>query len=957
MDVFIAQRGSRRLVTPNRSMTVKRVTIIDISNNPNTLSLSYADRLWQSWQEDPASVPPAWQDWFAAQEGTAPSAPGYQTSGDTADRALADQNKVDQLVRNFRVRGHRIARLDPLREPPAPPPELTLAYYGFSDTDLDRIFAAGTLSPGDMLPLREILRRLQATYSRFIGVQYMHIDDLTVREWLQTRMEPVENRLELHPEVQRRILQRLIDAEIFEEFIQNKYLGAKRFSLEGGETVIPLLDMAIEHAGQQGLEKVIIGMAHRGRLNVLANIMGKNPRKIFSEFEDADPEQFLGHGDVKYHLGHHSDWITRQGDSVHLSLCFNPSHLEFVGPVALGRVRARQDRDGDQSYEKSMALLIHGDASFIGQGVTQETLNLSQLKSYESGGTLHVVINNQIGFTTNPVDSRSTRYCTDVAKMLQAPIFHVNGEDPEAVAQVVNLAMEFRREWKRDVIIDMYCYRRRGHNETDEPAFTQPVMYGAIRKRPSVRAGYLDRLTRTGHISLKMAEAMVVERRQRLQETLDEVRSSKTKVKPKVERRRVLGPVWREFQGGPEPAGPPVLTGVPRARLVEILEQTATVPAEFTPHKKIERLLKLRGAIARGEQSVDWSAGEALAFGSLAMEGHPVRLSGQDSQRGTFSHRHSVLHDTRNGAEFAPLQHLASGQGPVNTINSPLSEVAVLAFEYGYSLTYPEALVMWEAQFGDFCNVAQPIIDQFITSGENKWGMLSGLVLMLPHGMEGMGPEHSSGRLERFLSLAAGDNIQIANPTTPAQLFHLLRRQVWRHWRKPLVILTPKSMLRHPQCVSALDDFEEGSFQPVLADPSEPDPDTVDRVLVCSGKVYYDLVAEREARGRHDVAILRLEQPYPLPASAFAAAVGRYRDDTEFLWVQEDPANMGVWPYLRYRFGERLLGRPLRGVCRPESASPATGSAAAHKIELALLMDRVFGPVQGPGLITGAWGT
>ncbi|HPF69065.1 MAG TPA: 2-oxoglutarate dehydrogenase E1 component [Candidatus Krumholzibacteria bacterium] len=925
--------------------------------NPNTLSLSYADRLWQAWQQDPASVPAAWAAWFATQGGAAPADAGYHLSGHAGERDLADQNKVDQLVRNYRVRGHRLAKLNPLADPPPPPPELTLDYYGFTEADLDRVFAAGTLSPGDMLPLREILRRLQATYARYIGVQYMHIDDLRVREWLQGRMEPGENRVELHPEVQRRILQRLIDAENFEEFIQNKYLGAKRFSLEGGETVIPLLDMAVEHAGQQGVEKVIIGMAHRGRLNVLANILGKNPRKIFAEFEDADPEQFLGHGDVKYHLGHHSDWTTRQGDVVHLSLCFNPSHLEFVSPVALGRVRARQDRIGDVDHAQSMAILIHGDASFIGQGVTQETLNLSQLKGYESGGALHVVINNQIGFTTDPEDARSTRYCTDVAKMLQAPVFHVNGEDPEAVAQVVSLALDFRREWRRDVIIDMYCYRRRGHNETDEPAFTQPLMYEAIRRMPTVRAGYLARLTKSGHITMEMAETMAVERRQVLQGILDEVRETRGEAKEPVKRRHVLGPVWKEYQGGPEPGGPPVITGVPRERLTAILESIARTPDGFTPHRKIERLLEQRAAIARGEQPVDWAAAEQLAFGTLAREGHPVRLSGQDCQRGTFSHRHSVLHDVKTGAEHAPLQHLAPDQAPVVTINSPLSEVGVLAFEYGYSLTYPEALVMWEAQFGDFSNVAQPIIDQFITSGESKWGMLSGLVMMLPHGMEGMGPEHSSARLERFLSLAAEDNLQIAYPTTPAQMFHLLRRQVWRHWRKPLVILTPKSLLRHPDCTSSLDELCEGAFQPVLADPTAPDPAQVTRVLVCSGKIYFDLVAERARRGRGDVAILRLEQPYPLPGSAFIHAVREYGDDTEFLWVQEEPANMGVWPYLRYRFGERLLGRPLLGACRPEAASPATGSAAAHKIELALLMDRVFGPVHGTGLITGAWGT
>jgi len=928
----------------------------DNAPDPNTLSLSYADRLWHSWRADPASVPAAWRDWFASQEGAAPASPAWQVSGHPADRALDDQNKVDQLVRNYRVRGHGIARLDPLREPPPPPPELTLEYYGFGDDDLDRVFAAGTLSPGDMLPLREILRRLQATYSRFIGVQYMHIDDLAVRQWLQSRMEPTGNRLDLEPEVQRRILQRLIDAEIFEEFIQNKYVGAKRFSLEGGETVIPLLDLAIEHAGRQGLDKIVIGMAHRGRLNVLANILDKSPRKIFAEFEDVDAEQSLGFGDVKYHLGHHSDWTTQQGAVVHLSLCFNPSHLEFVGPVAVGRVRARQDRVGDTRYEKSMAILIHGDASFIGQGVTQETLNLSQLAGYECGGTLHVVINNQIGFTTDPGEARSTRYCTDVARMLQTPVFHVNGEDPEAVAQVVGLALDFRREWRRDVIIDMYCFRRRGHNETDEPAFTQPVMYEAIRRRPSVRAGYLDRLTRSGDITMEMAGQMAVDRRQRLQTTLDEVRDTRNGAKPKVERKRVLGPVWKEYQGGPEPGGPPVLTGVARARLEGILRSLAAVPAGFTPHKKIERLLEQRRAVADGGQPVDWAAAESLAYGSLALEGHPVRLSGQDSQRGTFSHRHSVLHDARTGATHASLQHLGAGQAPVSTINSPLSEVAVLGFEYGYSLTYPEALVIWEAQFGDFCNVAQPIIDQFITSGETKWGMLSGLVLMLPHGMEGMGPEHSSARLERFLSLAAADNIQVANPTTPAQLFHLLRRQVWRHWRKPLVIMTPKSLLRHPECVSNLDELTGGAFRPVLADPAGSAPAGVTRVLMCSGKVYYDLLEERRRRGRQDVDILRLEQPYPLPASALLEAVERYHDGTELLWVQEEPANMGVWPYLRYRFGERFLGRPLVGVCRPEAASPATGSAGAHKIELALLMDRVFGPVKGPGLITGAWG-
>jgi len=923
--------------------------------HPNTLSLSYADRLWQSWQDDPESVPVAWRDWFAAQEGTAPGEAAYKVSGADHDRQLADQNKVDQLVRNFRVRGHRLANLDPLGKPEDPPPELTLDYYGFGQEDLGRIFSAGTLSPGDMLPLGEILRKLQATYSRFIGVQYMHIDDLQVRTWLQTRMEAAENRITLHEEVQERILQRLIDAEIFEEFIQNKYLGAKRFSLEGAETLIPLLDMVIEHTGQQGVDKVIIGMAHRGRLNVLANILGKNPRTIFQEFEDMDAETFLGHGDVKYHLGHHSDWTTRQGDKVHLALCFNPSHLEFVTPVALGRVRARQDRLGDTGRVKSMAVVIHGDAAFAGQGVIQESLNLSELEGYSTGGTLHVVVNNQVGFTTDPEDGRSTRYCTDVAKMLQVPIFHVNGEDPEAVAQVVSLALDFRREWGRDVIIDMYCYRRRGHNETDEPAFTQPLMYKAIAQQKPVREGYLKRLTSTGSLTVERAEKMAADRRQRLQDILDQVREAPPEVLPRDERQRVLGPVWKGYMGGPEPGGPPVLTGVPKERLATILHDLAQYPEDFKANRKIVRLLKQRQAMAAGEQPLDWAAAEALAFGTLACEGYPVRLSGQDSQRGTFSHRHSVLHDSGDGKTYAPLGHLAADQAKVETLNSPLSEVAVLGFEYGYSLTYPEALVLWEAQFGDFVNVAQPIIDQFITSAEGKWGMLSGLVMLLPHGFEGLGPEHSSARLERFLQLAAEDNLQIANPTTPAQMFHLLRRQMWRLWRKPLVVMTPKSLLRHPDCTSSLEDLADGVFHPVLPDANAPDPAAVERVLLCSGKVYYDLEQERKRLGRDDVAILRLEQPYPLPASALAGAMSEYPGEAALIWVQEEPANMGVWPYLRYRFGERLLGRPLRGVCRPEAPSPATGSVASHKLELCLLLDQVFGPLEALGAGSHPW--
>lgn len=925
------------------------------SQTPNTLSLFYADRLYRDWQADPGSVPPPWAEYFRRLDGPPTDAIGAPGVGPAATQAdLASQNLVDQLIRNYRVRGHRIARLNPLADPPPAPPELTLAYYGFTEDDLDRVFSAGTLAPGAMLPLREIVRRVQATYARYIGVQYMHIDDLHCREWLQERMEGPENRIELHPDVQERILQRLVDAELFEEFIQNKYLGAKRFSLEGAETLIPLLDMAIEHAGQQGLDNVVIGMAHRGRLNVLANIMGKSPQRIFQEFEDADAESFLGHGDVKYHQGHHSDWTTRQGHLVHMSLCFNPSHLEFVSPVAVGRIRARQDRTDDADRRRSMAIQIHGDAAFIGQGVIQETLNLSELAGYRTGGSLHVVVNNQIGFTTDPDEARSSRYCTDVAKMLQVPVFHVNGEDPEAVAQVVSLALDYRREFRRDVIIDMYCYRRRGHNETDEPAFTQPLLYKQIRKRESVRLGYLDRLTRNGSITEDQAERMVRDRRTRLQEILDDVRESEESRKPPAERPRVLGPVWKEYSGGPVPLGPPVHTGVERETLARLLEAASSHPDDFHPHRKIERLLDQRRAMAAGEKPLDWAAGEALAFGSLAAEGHPIRLCGQDSQRGTFSQRHAVLHDVENGAVHVPLQHVREGQGRVDFVNSPLSEIAALGFEYGYSLTYPEALVAWEAQFGDFCNVAQPIIDQFIASGESKWGMLSGLVLLLPHGFEGMGPEHSSARLERFLNLAAEDNLQIANPTTPAQYFHVLRRQVLRHWRKPLVLMTPKSLLRHPECVSDLDDFAAAHFRTVLPDPDVGD--RVSRIVLCSGKVYYDLLAERRRQERDDVALVRLEQLYPFPERSLRAVLAELPDDVPLIWAQEEPANMGVWPFLRYRGGGELLGRPLLGACRPEAASPATGSAAAHQVELRHLLDAVFGEFEETqGLITGTW--
>jgi 2-oxoglutarate dehydrogenase E1 component len=856
------------------------------------------------------------------------------------------QNKVDQLIRNYRVRGHNIAHVNPLGPPPPPPEELTLAYYGFTEADLDLPFAGGSLAPGEVVPLREILRRLQATYTRSIGAQFMHIDDIDCRRWLYQRMEECENRIELPREDQVDILTRLTDAVLLEEFIQKKYIGAKSFSLEGAESLIPLLAQSIEYAGEQGIEDIVLGMAHRGRLNVMVNILGMTPGKIFELFEDNHPDLYLGQGDVKYHLGYHSDWTCGDGRQVHLALCFNPSHLEYVNPVALGRIRAKMDRLGDEQYDRGMGILIHGDAAMIGEGVVQETLNLSELRGYRTGGTLHVVVNNQLGFTTDPRDARSTRYCTDVAKMLQIPIFHVNGEDPEAVARVVSLALDYRQAFKRDVVIDMYCYRRRGHNEADEPAFTQPRLYEQIRKRQGVRRGYLDHLVKLGEVSQEQADEIAEQRRQHLEEHFQEAHGVEPEPNGATGNRRITSVVWKSFQGGPERMVPDVETGVDRQQLTGLLERLASVPTDFTPHRKIKRLLELRAKQAAGEESLDWAAAEGLAMASLAAEGHRVRLSGQDSERGTFSHRHAVLHDARTGARHESYQHLGAEQAPVEIFNSPLSEAGVLGFDYGYSLSAPDALVMWEAQFGDFFNAAQVIIDQFIASGEDKWRMLSGVVMLLPHGFEGMGPEHSSARIERFLNLAAEDNLQIAQPTTAAQMFHLLRRQVKRKWRKPLVVFTPKSLLRAPEVASSLDDLTGGTFQRLLPDPRRGrNDDQVREIILCSGKVYFELEKHRARLGREDMHILRLEQLYPLQGARLDEALESYPEDVPVCWVQEEPQNMGAWPYLRYRFGETFPGgRKLTSVCRPVSSSPATGSSASHKLEQLLLLERVFGP-------------
>lgn len=849
------------------------------------------------------------------------------------------QERVDQLVRAYRVRGHRIAHLDPLGEQRPLLPELDPAFYGLGPADMDRTFSTSSLGGEDEATLRRIISRMRSTYCRFIGVQFMHIDDLTVRLWLQERMENSENRVQIRRDDQLRILTRLTDAVMFEEFIQKRYLGAKSFSLEGSESLIPLLDMAIEKAGEQQVSEIVIAMAHRGRLNVLSNILGKSPQDIFHEFEDVEPAAHRGRGDVKYHLGYSSDYLTGAGHSLHLSLCFNPSHLEFVNPVAMGRMRAKQDRDDDDQRVHGLVLMIHGDASFAGEGVIQETLNLSQLPAYTTGGALHVVVNNQLGFTTPPEQARSSTYATDIAKMLQIPIFHVNGEDPESVAQVVNLALDFQREFRRDVVIDMYCYRRRGHNEGDEPAFTQPLMYRQIEERLTVRESYLERLLLLGGVTVEEADQIAEERRLRLEEAFSRARAHGQTSPPET-----LTGVWSGYIGGRETNVDEVPTGCSRERLSKLLTSLTQLPEGFHPHAKIERFLAQRHAMSLGEKSLDWAAAEALALASVATDGIRVRLSGQDCERGTFSQRHAVLHDIENGDTYMALANLDANQAKVEIYNSPLSEVAVLGFEYGYSLDQPNGLVMWEAQYGDFVNVAAVIIDQFIVSAEDKWRRLSGLTLLLPHGLEGSGPEHSSARLERFLTLAAEDNIQISQPSTPAQYFHLLRRQALRRWRKPLVVMTPKSLLRHAAAVSTLDELTEGTYRRVLPDARRDASAEVRRVLLCSGKVYYELDARRRELARNDVAIVRLEQYYPCPYQQLRAALAGYRDGTPVVWVQEEPENMGAWWFLRMQFGETMFGRlPFSGIFRRAGASPATGSASSHRLEQDELIASAFG--------------
>jgi 2-oxoglutarate dehydrogenase E1 component len=875
---------------------------------------------------------------FAA--GAAPAAPAldHATLLHIADKHA----RVLRLIHAYRARGHRIAQSDPLGGQSTYFPELDPAHYGFTNENLDEPFIAGDLPGGSVQTLRQILTRLGKTYCGPVGIEYTHVQDPGRKAWLRELMEEGQNHPNLDDGERRRILEKLAAAELFESFLHTKFLGQKRFSLEGGESLIPLLDHIVEHAPAFGIREVVFGMAHRGRLNVLANILGKSFEAIFSEFEDSpDVDAPFGSGDVKYHKGFSTDRRVEAGDRIHLTLTSNPSHLEAVDPVVEGRAKAKQVRSGDVDGETIVPVIIHGDAAFAGQGIVAETLNLSQLAGYCTGGTIHVIVNNQIGYTTTPAEARSTLYCTDVAKMIQVPIFHVNGDHPEAVIHVTKLAMAYRQRFGDDVVIDLVCYRRHGHNEGDEPAFTQPRLYRKIREKKSVEKIYREKLVEGGRLSLEEADRIERQRQEALQEALTSIHSRPPGPDEPYEPR---GP-WTGFSRlRPDES---VETAVSPERLAEIAAGTARVPSYFHVHKKLQAILDGRARSVADDSGIDWGLGEALAFGSLLLEGTPVRLSGQDSSRGTFAHRHAVLVDQDSGEEYAPLDHLSDNQARFEVYDSLLSEAAVLGFEYGYSLADPSTLVLWEAQFGDFVNGAQVIIDQFISSAHVKWGRMSGLVMLLPHGYEGQGPEHSSARVERFLQTCAEDSIQVVNCSTPAQFFHVLRRQMRRAYRAPLVIFTPKSLLRHPKAASRVRDFTEGRFRRVIDDPIAAERAVdVRRVIACTGKVYYDLVEERARRfaGReHEVAILRVEQLYPWPEEELSAIYARYERAERRIWAQEEPRNMGAWTFVRDRL-QSIVGDKSRLDCaaRPEAASPAVGSPRVHRAQLTALLDEAF---------------
>jgi 2-oxoglutarate dehydrogenase E1 component len=866
---------------------------------------------------------------------------GGKAAARVADQAEQTRKSaaVLQLISAYRRNGHLAADLDPLglrviREQP----ELSLAYWGLSKADLDTTFHTGRLAGPTSAPLRDIVARCRATYCGTVGSEFMYIRDEARRRWVEHHIEESGSRIPLTRETALRVLEKLTAADKLEQFIHTKYLGAKRFSVEGGEALIPLLDQLLSRLTQLGAKEAVIGMAHRGRLNVLANILGKAHSDIFEEFEDAfERPENLGSGDVKYHLGFAMD-VETPGGRIHVNLAFNPSHLEFVAPVVVGQVRARQDHFGDETGTEAVPIIIHGDAAFSGQGIVTETLQLGGLPGYSTGGTIHIVLNNQIGFTTPPESSRSAEHCTDIVKLILPPVLHVNSDDLGAVTFVARLAAEYRQKYAKDIIIDLWCYRKYGHNEGDEPAFTNPLMVQAIKARDTPLERFHRSALELGVLTQEDIDAAGTKIRRLLDAELTRARERSSHSDELG-----FGGLWKGLQAGFAPSAADRPTRVPAATLKRLALRLTEVPEGFAVHRKLQRIFKRRRAMAEDDGPIDWALGEALAFATIVEDRYHIRLSGQDAARGTFSHRHAVLHDQVTGETYVQLAHLSERQGRFEAIDSPLSEAAVLGFEYGYTLVRPNSMVIWEAQFGDFANGAQVIIDQFVCSSEAKWNRCSGLVMMLPHGYEGQGPEHSSARLERFLNLSGDDNWRVMNLTTPAQLFHALRGQLHRNYRKPLILMTPKSLLRHPRAVSWAADLSEGGFQPVLDDKTM-DVAVVRRVVFCSGKVYYDLEAARTKAEIADIAIVRVEQLYPFPDFTLAEVLERWETATEIVWCQEEPANMGAWSFVQPLLRELVGDRSLRYAGRARAAAPATGSKHLHLDEQAALIGEALRP-------------
>ena len=898
------------------------------------------DRFYQSWKTDPESVEPTWQAFFSGFEfgQSDPSTNGEiaTTEGSIPTGFAAKQSRVASLIYAYRTLGHLIADIDPLGLSPRHHPQLSLANFGLTEADLDDEYDVGHYQEGGKRKIGEVIEQLRETYCQKVGVEYIYIQDTEIRRWMQAKMESTRNHPQFSKKEKVRILKKIHEAEIFERFLHTRYSGQKRFSLEGAETTIACLDMLIEKCPEHGIEEVVMGMAHRGRLNVLANIMKKSYEFIFEEFsENYIPNTVCGDGDVKYHLGYESILKTTSGSEVEVRLASNPSHLEAVNPVVEGKARARQRIREDLDRKRVLPFLIHGDAAFSGQGVVSETLNFSQLPGYRTGGTIHFIINNQIGFTTKPSEGRSSRYCTDVAKMIEAPIFHVNGDDPLAVCMVIDLALEFRQKFQRDIVIDMYCYRKHGHNETDEPMFTQPILYQKINNHPPISEVLASQLIEEQTLTEEERDRLAREFRETLDLAFERVKSG----------RREGEDTERKFEGADAVFQPPYTfaplpTGVKEEVLQKITKALVTVPENFQLNPKIKRQLEARRRAIEERLPIDWGFAEALAFGSLMLEGTPVRLSGQDSERGTFSHRHAAYYDIKTSERYVPLLDLGEEQAKFCVYNSSLSEAGVLGFDFGYSLDYPQMLCIWEAQFGDFVNGAQVIIDQFITSSESKWQQVSGIVLLLPHGYEGQGPEHSSARLERFLQSCAEDNIQVCNMTTAAQYFHVLRRQMKRPYRKPLVIMSPKSLLRHKGVASPIEDLVDGAFQEILPDPTPASRPK--RVIFCSGKVFFDLDDYRQEKKIKDTTIIRLEQLYPLHRDELKRLSKKFRNVKDLVWCQEESRNMGAWSYIAPELAE-IFARPFRYAGRDASASPAVGALTVHKRELAELLADTFG--------------